>query len=235
MQKHAKIALVKRLKSLFFEIAGWLIPLVISAPSLFIWAGLMTLPLVVYLAIMFLSFFDPTISFHGQASSEPYFLSAIDELLLGGPYFPDKVISISGVLIMIYATVYLSRKRKKGLVTSGPYRIVRNPQYFGAILFTINLTSRSYREVLGDVGWLGPGSTLLVWIGTLIAYILLALVEELHLSKVFGEPYITYKKQTAFLIPFVVTQRRSLEILVSMAIPAFLLWGLILLNRLLFP
>ena len=28
-------------------------------------------------------------------------------------------------------------------------------QYLGAILFTLNLTSRSYRKALGDVGWLG--------------------------------------------------------------------------------
>jgi protein-S-isoprenylcysteine O-methyltransferase Ste14 len=136
---------------------------------------------------------------------------------------------------MIYTTVYLSIKRKKGLVTSGPYHLARNPQYLGAILFTINLTSRSYREVLGDVGWLGPGGTLLVWLGTLGAYILLALAEQVHLAREFGEAYIAYKNKTAFLIPFVVTRRRGLEIAVSIVIPALLVWGLILLNRMLYP
>jgi protein-S-isoprenylcysteine O-methyltransferase Ste14 len=131
--------------------------------------------------------------------------------------------------------VYLNAKRKKGLVTSGPYRFVRNPQYFGAILFTINLTSRSYREVLGDMAWLGPAGTLLVWLGTLGAYILLALAEELHLSRVFGEVYAAYRSKTAFLIPFAVARRRSVEIAVSAAIPVLLLWGLVLLNRILYP
>lgn len=235
MNNHGKKSLAERLSSAFFETAGWLIPLVASGPSLFIWAGLMTMPLIVYLAIMFLSLFDPAIRFHGQEPSVPYFLTALDVMLLGGPHLPDKVMSILGILIMVYATVHLNIKRKGGLVTSGPYHLVRNPQYFGAILFTINLTSRSYREVLGDVGWLGPGGTILVWLGTLGVYILLALVEEVHLTSKFGEAYTAYRNKAAFLIPFAVTRRRLVEIAASVVIPVLLLWGLVLLNRALYP
>jgi len=235
MKGHRKVTPTERQRSAFLELAGWAIPLIVSAPSLFIWAGLMTMPLLIYLVITFLSLFDPRIQFHGQQPSVPYFLSAIDVLLLGGRYWPDRVVSILGILIMVYATVYLNIKRKKGLVTSGPYRWVRNPQYFGAILFISNLTSRSYREVLGDVGWLGPTGTLLVWLGTLGAYILLAWVEEMHLSRVFGDAYSEYRDKTAFLIPFVVTGRRSLELAGSIVLPALLLWGLVLLNRVLYP
>lgn len=235
MENPGKGSLVEKLRGIFFDAAGWLIPLIASGPSLFIWAGLMTMPLIVYLVLMFRSLFDPAIRYHGQAPSVPYFLAALDVMLLGGPHLPDKVMSILGIFIMIYATVYLRIKRKKGLVTSGPYRWVRNPQYFGAMLFIINMTSRSYREVLGDVGWLGPRGTLLVWIGTLLAYILLALVEELHLTRTFGKAYTAYKEKTAFLIPFVVTRRRWLEIAVSIVVPIVLLWGLVLLNRTLYP
>jgi protein-S-isoprenylcysteine O-methyltransferase Ste14 len=224
-----------KLRTAFLDIAGWLIPLLASAPSLFIWAGLMTLPLVMYLALMFLSLFNPAIRFHGQPPSIPYFLSAIEVLLLGGPHLPDQVMSILGVFTMIYATVYLNRKRKGGLVTSGPYRLVRNPQYLGAILFIINLTSRSYREVLGDVGWLGPTGTLLVWFGTLSAYILLALVEEIHLSRLFGDRYDLYRSRTPFLIPFLKTRRSWLEIAISVLVPALLLWALVQLSRVLYP
>jgi protein-S-isoprenylcysteine O-methyltransferase Ste14 len=227
--------LTERLRSVFLEMAGWLIPLIVSGPSLFIWAGLMTMPLIVYLGIMFLSLFDPTIRFHGQEPSGFYFLSALDVLLLGGPHLPDKVMSVLGIVIMVYATVHLNLKRKGGLVTSGLYRVVRNPQYFGAILFTINLTSRSYREVLGDVGWLGPGGTLAVWLGTLGAYILLALIEEAHLTREFGAAYAAYRNKVAFLIPFVATRRRWLEIGASIFVPVLLLWGLVVLNGRLYP
>jgi protein-S-isoprenylcysteine O-methyltransferase Ste14 len=235
MKNQGKKPLTEQLRAIFFETAGWLIPLVASGPSLFIWAGLMTMPLIVYLAIMFLSLFNPAIQFHGQEPSIPYFLAALDVMLLGGPHLPDKIMSIVGILIMVYATVHLNIKRKGGLVTSGPYRLVRSPQYFGAILYIINLTSRSYREVLGDVGWLGPGGTLMVWFATLGAYVLLALVEELHLTKKFGQAYAAYRNKTSFLIPFTPTKQRWLEIAISIAISAVLLWGLVSLSEILYP
>jgi protein-S-isoprenylcysteine O-methyltransferase Ste14 len=222
-------------RAAFFEVAGWLIPLLTSAPSLFIWTGLMTMPLVVYVVIMFLSIFNPAIRFSGQPPSGSYFLAALDVLFLGGPHWPDKVISILGVLIMIYATVYLQIRRKKGLVTSGPYRFVRNPQYFGATLFTINLTSRSFREVLGDVGWLGPTGTLLVWVGTVAAYILLAVIEQAHLSNVFGDAYESYRRRTAFMIPFTGSHRWSVELAITVVASVLLLGALVVLNRILFP
>jgi protein-S-isoprenylcysteine O-methyltransferase Ste14 len=233
VRDHDEKSLTERLRSCFFETVGWIIPLIASGPSLFIWAGLMTMPLIVYLAIMFLSLFNPSISV--TCCDQPYFLVAIDVMLFGGPYLPDKVFSILGVLMMVYSAVYLHIKRKNGLVTSGPYRFLRNPQYLGAVLFIINMTSRSYREVLGDVGWIGPTGTLLVWLGTLVAYILLALAEEIHLTREFGEAYRAYRNRTPFLIPFVVVRRRWLEIGVSVVIPALLLWGLVLLNRTLYP
>jgi hypothetical protein len=112
---------------------------------------------------------------------------------------------------------------------------VRNPQCLGAILFIINLTSRSYREVLGDVGWLGPTGTLLVWFGALGAYILLALVGEVHLSRLFGDRCDSYRARIPFLIPFFKTRRRWLEVAISVLIPALLLWALVQLNRVLYP
>ena len=49
------------------------------------------------------------------------------------------------------------------------------------------------------------------------------------------EAYAAYRSRTAFLIPFAVTRRRALEIAVSVGIPVMLLWGLVLVNRTLYP
>ena len=235
METPTKTAPSGKFRAAFFEVAGWLIPLLASAPALFIWAGLMTMPLVVYVAIMFLSIFNPAIRYSGQPLSGSYFLAALDVLFLGGPHWPDKIISILGIFILIYATVYLQIHRKKGLVTSGPYRFVRNPQYFGAILFTINLTNRSFREVLGDVGWLGPAGTLLGWSVMVAAYILLAAIEEAHLRKVYGQSYESYQRRTAFLIPFTGSHRWPVEIILTGAAFILLLWAIFALTGILFP
>jgi len=235
VQQRERTPFLQGFRSAFFDVAGWLIPLVASVPALHIWVGLMTLPLVTYLGIAFLSLFDPTIAFHGQGGTAPYFLVALDVLPLGGPYIPDKIISILGILIMVYSTAYLQARRRRGLVTTGPYRFVRNPQCSGAILFIINHTSRSYRETLGDVGWLGPQGTLWVWFGTLLAYVLLALAEELHLATTFGEAYAAYRRGTPFLVPFINIGRRWLEIAIAVVIPVLLLWALVLANRAWYP
>lgn len=233
MLKPEKTTEAGKLKQLFLDFGGWLMPLVVSAPSLFIWAGLMTMPLVVYLVLMFLSIFTPAIQ--TNAVPGPYILPALDVLLLGGPHWPDKIVSITGILIMVGSAVYLKRNRSKGLVTGGPYKIVRNPQYFGAILFICNLTSRSYREVLGDVGWLGPTGTLVVWFGTLAAYIGLAFVEDKHLLQLFGEEYRDYRNKTPFLVPFLRSRHILVEILSASAGSVLLLCGLVKLNSILFP
>jgi hypothetical protein len=67
------------------------------------------------------------------------------------------------------------------------------------------------------------------------AYILLALVEEAYLTNEFGKAHTAYRNRVAFLIPFAVTRRRWLEIGVSIVIPGLLLWGLVVLNRMLYP
>jgi len=133
MNNQSNKSLAEKLRSVFFEIAGWLIPLIVSGPSLFIWAGLMTMPLIVYLVIMFLSLFNPAIQFHGQAPSGHYFLVALDVMLLGGQHLPDKVMSILGIAIIVYATVHLNIKRKGGLVTSGKETSEVSPHLFEKI------------------------------------------------------------------------------------------------------
>ena len=94
---------------------------------------------------------------------------------------------------------------------------------------TLGLTSWSVwilNNTFG-VGFLSSSQTIGVWFIELFAYILLALVEELFLSRNYGEVLDDYKSQVPFLIPFLKTGRKDLDVLVSILIPPFLLFVLI--------
>jgi len=203
----------ERIRSGFLKIAGYLVPLVQSLPA---WTGLMTLPFAGYL-IMILTNFPANLA------------RALAEFLV--PFaIPEKTFIIVGLLILVYSTVYLITKRKEGLVTSGPYRLVRHPQYVGIIILTLGLTSWSVwilNNTFG-IGFLTPSQTIGVWFIELFAYILLAYIEEQYLSRNYGESFENYKRQVPFFIPFLKTKRDVLDILVSILVPAVLLFVLII-------
>ena len=224
----------KGAKERFFDFAGWLVLLFQSVPALFIWGGLMTLPFVLYLLIMFFSFGNvevPIVTDRGQF----YFLEALNIFFFGGNRIPEMVVSFAGLFILIYSVLFLKFRKPEGLVRSGPYRYVRHPQYFGVIVFTANLTSRSFRETLGDVGWIGPELTLLLWIATILAYIVLARVEESHLSNKFGAQYEDYRRDVAFMFPFLRTKHRVLEIISTLVVSVLLMFGTAVLAEFMHP
>jgi protein-S-isoprenylcysteine O-methyltransferase Ste14 len=189
-----------------------------SIPPLAIWGGLMTVPLLGYLALLF-------------TSGPDHFLEALYGVFFGG-FILDQVLSAIGLSLLIYSVVFMRVRRTDGLITTGPYRLVRHPQYLGATLFTLTLTSRSYWLLTNTrgVGWLGPQGTVVLWIATLITYVALASIEELHLTKEFGAEYETYRKSAGFLLPAIKTKRRSMEVLLSILIPALVLIVVIFVN-----
>ena len=79
------------------------------------------------------------------------------------------------------------------LVIRGPYRVLRNPAYTGAL---ISLTGLCL--AMGNWASLGVGIASL-----LLAYAWRIRVEDQALKAKFGEPYDAYRKRTWALIPFV--------------------------------
>jgi len=208
---------LNRVRSGFLRFAGYLIPLVQSLPSLGVWAGLMTLPFASYLILTF--------------TNLPVNLPrALSEFFAPSPILVlERAFIIIGLLILVYSVVYLRVNRKEGLVTSGPYRLARHPQYLGMIFSTLGLTSWSVwilNNTFG-IGFLSPSQTIGVWFVELLAYIFLAHIEELFLSRNYGETFENYKSQVPLLIPFFKTNRNYLDVLVSILIPAVLLFILI--------
>ncbi|HEY7750802.1 MAG TPA: isoprenylcysteine carboxylmethyltransferase family protein [Ignavibacteriaceae bacterium] len=83
-------------------------------------------------------------------------------------------------------------KKDHKLVSSGPFRFIRHPQYFSQILINIGGTAATLSFVLGAL--------------TLIeipVYIMRALMEDKLLSKHFKEEFSAYKKKSGFMIPFI--------------------------------
>lgn len=125
----------------------------------------------------------------------------------GWPYIPDSialcligvVFAVCGLTLSIYSIVYMRvvgkgnpfdayghevAPRTRHLMTSGPYRLCRNPMLVGIYIYDI-----------GILVWLWSVWPILI---VLIEFILLTLQvrsEEKRLEKDFGQEYIDYKKQ----------------------------------------
>ncbi len=141
----------------------------------------------------------------------------------------ERVFVILGFFLLVYSVAYLRMKRNEGVVASGPYGMVRHPQYLGMILSTLGLTSWSVwilNNTFG-VGFLSASQTIGVWFIELFAYVLLALIEERFLSRTYGELFSDYKRHVPFLIPFLKTNNKGLDLLVSVITPSLLLFVLI--------
>ena len=208
------MTLGERGRSGFLKVAGYVVPLVQSLPPLGVWTGLMTLPFATYLIMMFTNL---PVSLTTALSN--FF---VPFLIL------EKVFIIIGFLVLVYSIAYLKVKKKEGLIISGPYRVVRHPQYLGMILLTLGFTSWSV-WILNNFwgrGFLNATQTIGVWFIELFAYILLAYTEEKYLSRKYGEIFENYKNQVPSFIPFLKMGFR-MDILISIAIPALLLFGLI--------
>jgi len=208
---------ISRIRAWLLRFAGYLVPLVQSLPALGGWVGLMTLPFATYLITFFLNL-------------PVSLVDVLSAFFAPSPFLiPERAFTIIGLLVLGYSIAHLRMKKEEGLVTSGPYRLVRHPQYLGMVLSTLGLTSWSV-WILNNTfgrGFLSPSQTIGVWIIELLAYIVLALVEELFLSRNYGGSFDAYKRQVPFLIPFLKTRRKDLDVLVSILIPPVLLFVLI--------
>ena len=105
-----------------------------------------------------------------------------------------------GIAFAIWARINLganwsgrpATKESHELVTSGPYRFVRHPIYFGMLLSMVGTSL-----VIGIAGLLvllGFGSVVIYRIG----------VEERLMVQLFADKYLAYKKRTKAIIPFIV-------------------------------
>jgi protein-S-isoprenylcysteine O-methyltransferase Ste14 len=79
-----------------------------------------------------------------------------------------------------------------GLVTTGPYRLVRHPIYLG---FTLLATGQG----LAFGSW---PALMIVLFGIVPTFVWRARAEETLLSRAFGERYAAYQRRTTLIIPY---------------------------------
>ena len=186
-------------------VIGYLLPFVASMPPMMVWGGLMTVPFAVYLVMMIFNLTE----------SPP-----LPDLMHPVTLF-TTIIQFTAIAFLVWSIVYLRRNKSEGLVSSGPYRVVRHPQYFSLIVLTLLMAYQSVwilQHTFG-IGWLSIDQTKLLWIGMLVTYAIIAEVEELHLEKSFETEWTDYSNSVGFVIPFLKHRMRILEILSGILVP----------------
>ena len=83
--------------------------------------------------------------------------------------------------------------QETGLITTGPYHLVRHPIYLGLALLALG-------EALALSSW---PAFLIVLCGIVPTFAWRARAEETLLSRTFGQRYALYQKQTQMIIPYV--------------------------------
>ena len=83
-------------------------------------------------------------------------------------------------------------KKNHHLVTKGPFRIIRHPQYLSQILLDLGGAAATLSYIVAPIAVIQ------------IPFILLrASVEEKLMTKHFGDEFSSYKKKSGFVLPFI--------------------------------
>ena len=200
----------EQLKIRIISTISLLLPFLASIPPVTAWGALMTVPFLFYL-ILIIS--NPT------------------TIVLYPSDIFNIIVSLMALLLLVYTVGYLWKKKSMGLVTTGPYRAVRHPQYFSIIIFTTIVTYQSVwilQHTFG-IGWLSIEETMALWVAMMIAYAVIASIEELHLQEVYGSEWIDYRNRVGFLLPFVRFRSRIVEAIVCILLPILVLYALLFL------
>lgn len=173
------------------------IPIFQYIPTASIWHGIMSVPLISYLIFFFQ---DPSIF-----QSDLSFFSL---------YF-GMFIAFSGLGLFLYCLIYQLIHRKK-LIQTGPYRIIRHPQYLSLIVLISGLTAISFQTTPVSISDPYDRNSYLIvfiiWIVEVLAYITLAKIEEISLKARYGQFFMEYANNVPFMYPFLrLGKIRSLE------------------------
>lgn len=109
-------------------------------------------------------------------------------------------LTVIGVAFCIWARIHLGRnwspvpalKEEHELITTGPYRIVRNPIYTGILLAMLGSALAA-----GLIYWI-------IFAVCLVSFVYRVFAEDRLMMQQFPKTYPAYRKKTKALIPFIV-------------------------------
>ena len=184
-----------KITSVATSLSSILIPIFQYVPCTAIWFGIMSVPLITYLAFFF---------------QNPGILVS-DFAFLFNSY--EIYIIILGFMFYIASLIYQLTHRKQ-LIRTGPYRYVRHPQYIALIIITFGMTLIVYKtspivnfDLVIDV----YAFMFLIWTGEVLAYIILAKIEDYALKAKYGDNFLDYANNVSFMIPFFKLKRNLIE------------------------
>ena len=136
-------------------------------------------------------FFPSLLAFAGPPESRAALLLALTGCIL----------AVAGAAVVFWSRVELGpawsllpvADEAAGLVTTGPYRVVRHPIYLGLSMLAMG-------EALAFASW---PAILVLLAGIIPTFVWRAAVEEKLLTGTFGARYACYREHTRMIIPYV--------------------------------
>ena len=185
-----------KISSIITSISSILILFLQYVPCTAIWRGIMSVPLISYLVWFF---------------QYPSILLYDLRFLIGTQGF---YVVLFGLILYTYSLIYQLSHRGQ-LITKGPYKYVRHPQYLAFIIMTLGMTIVAFQTspiFEFPVSYENRFNILVfIWIGEVLAYILLGKIEEIALKSKYGDEFLEYRNKVAFIVPFLKIQVIKIE------------------------
>ena len=185
-----------KLVSISTSISSFLIPIFQYVPCTAVWFGIMSVPVITYIALFFQ---NPGILLYDLR-----FLFRI----------PGTYIALIGFTFYIYALVFQITHRKQ-LIRNGPYKFVRHPQYLAFIIMTFGMTLVAFQtNPIVDFNPFNISSytiILLIWIVEVLAYVILGKIEDIALKSKYRDEYLKYANRVPFMFPILRLNKKKDE------------------------
>ncbi len=105
--------------------------------------------------------------------------------------FLGTLLVLMGIVLRIWSGLYIGGHKNVSLVSSGPYRLIRNPLYAGNMISALGVMTLAQ----------SPAATLVLVAGIAVVYRITITHEENHLLSLFEDNYALYRSKVPRFVP----------------------------------